>query len=489
MNVYDKVFLNISEYENNIALACEAEQVTYKELKQDIESTAYLLESKGLKPRERVMIYLNNSKEFVVSFFAVNCCQGAAVLVDTKLQNELEYVIKENHIQMIIAEDSEINRIKMICERLLHTEDDEWLNSLAIIPRSEVMAQTYLSKTRVRYEEGIDDKDKVALILYTSGSTGRPKGVLNSNKSLIEALDNYSSTIGSNVQDVFIGAIPFFHSYGFGSCLLTALVSGAKLVVIERYQPRTVLKKITQHNATIIQGVPYMYELLLQHYNAIDYCLDSVRYCISASANLSDALSRQFYQKTGEIIHQEYGSSETGTMALNLSEDLELNIASVGRPLNNVHVKLEMIEENKGIICVKKTGCGIGYLGEKPFEGEWYETNDIGYLLHDDYIVIEARKDRLINITGLKVNPEEVERCIKQHSGVKDAIVRGESDPTYGQMVRAYVVRKDNDLSVDLLITYCRKHLSAYKIPSDIVWVDNIEKSGLNKSRLPALKK
>jgi len=488
MNIYKKIFGNITEYENNAALVCEEEQVTYKELKEYVESSAGLLRCKGIKSKDRVMIYLNNSKEFVVSLFAINRSRGTAVLVDTKLKDELEYVITENHIQMIITEDTEVDRLKGICSRLRNTKGNEWIDQLVIISRSEIIAQSSRMNMSVLVEEGIDDSDDEALILYTSGSTGRPKGVLNSNRSLIEALDNYSATINSKSQDVFIGAIPFFHSYGLGSCLLAALVSRSKLVVIERYQPRIVLKKITRYKATIVQGVPYMYEMMLQHYHENEHCLDSVKYFISASANLSEVLARQFYQKTGKIIHQEYGSSETGTMALNLSEELELNIKSVGRPLRNVYIKLDMIDENKGIICVKKTGCGIGYLDEEPFDGEWYETNDIGYLLDDDYIVIEARKDRLINITGLKVNPEEVEACIKQHPGVGDVIVRGESDQTYGQIVRAYVVKTESTLSVNTLITYCKQHLSAYKVPSDIVWVDNIEKSGLNKSRISAIK-
>lgn len=469
--ISDVVFKNPAVLDGRTALKTDTEEITYGEFKKQIRTIAGKLLSLSCRPGDRILIWMNNSKEQLVSYFAVNLIGCVAVLADTKFKKEMEDIISDNRIKLLLT-----TRKQFIQLCVKNVPEVFFIEKEMLKEEESMKLDSYLAAQDFH-------KKQLSTILYTSGSTGKPKGVLNSHENLEEALKNYAETMDFTSEDKFIGVAPFFHSYAFDSCMLVAVYRGAQLLLMSNFVPAKVLRVIQEEKATVLHGVPFMFHLMSQQLDLASYDLSSLRHCISAGSRLDQECLRKFYRQTGIVVHQEYGSTETGTIAINLSNDVENAVKYVGKPLHNVNCKLIPYDEegNKTLMIISK-GLSLGYIGEKPFERDGYLTQDL-CVIEDGYICIVGRADRLINITGLKVNPLEVERCLKEHPDIKDAFVKGVKSGNFGEMVEAVLVKKRESLTEQEVESYCKQKLAAYKVPSVITWVKEITKSGLGKSR------
>jgi long-chain acyl-CoA synthetase len=448
--ITDILFNSRTKWAERYAVTAEGCSITYEQMWRKVGLLAGKLKSKGLQKGDRALVFLPNSPEFLISLFALAYVGSVTVLADIKYNEELKAVFSENDIKWVFTDNTGLQKIA----KILDIDNDgacQYMRGTFNVVLKEEFAgiiedNSFSTEEEPDYSPAGCADDK-AIILYTSGSMGQPKGVIYSHRTIEAALRNYLQTVEIYPSDIFIGVTPFFHSYAFGSCMLPCLASGARLLTMESFNPRLVLKTIEQERATMFYGVPYMYHLINQHYIEGKYCLDSLRLCVSAGAPLTEAIAREFHAKTGKIIQQEYGSSETSTVSMNLSDQLELNIASVGTPLKNIQVRIvEDPESEFGIIEVKTPGQCIGYVGKEEFERGWFSMGDIGRIDENNYIYILGRKKRLINIGGVKVNPSEVERCILNHPGVLKTLVQAAKHPDFGEVVEALVVRNFNIL-------------------------------------------
>lgn len=469
--ITDILFHNPRIQENRVALQEKDEQITYGQLQQKIRQFAGYLISQGSKPKEKILVWQNNSIHQIVSFFAVNLIGGICVFADTKFKQEMIDIIEENNVKLVVT--SSLQAANLYCQ-----------NKVKIIRVDELSLTDAQEENLVVYLERLKaDKSWLSTVLYTSGSTGKPKGVLNTHENLEEALKNYAETMNFTCEDIFIGVTPFFHSYAFDSCMLVALFHGSTLILMDHFVPGRVLTAIQEKKATVIHAVPFMYALMIEQLKARQYDVSSLRILVSAGSKLEEEILREFYRLTGKVISQEYGSTETGTIAINLSNHVETAVKYVGKPLCNVSIKLVPFEETEEtVLTVISKGMAIGYLGEEPFDRSGYSTKDLG-VIEDGYIWIQGRVDRLINITGLKVNPVEVETCLKNHPDIEDAFVKGVKSEHFGQMVEAVLVKKREDLTKEEVAAYCKEHLAAFKVPSIITWEKKLVKSGLGKAR------
>lgn len=469
--ISDVLFKNSNIDTTTIAIKTSREVITYGRLRERITEFANYLVMDGITEQQRILIWLNNRPELIISFFAINLIGGIAILADTKFRHEIDSIIEENGVGLVITEKGQKDILPAYEGVKVINIDDVKLKS----KDTEALEQY---RKELKLEDGL-----ISTILYTSGSTGKPKGVLNSHRNLKEALRNYTETMNFTKPNIFLGVVPFFHSYAFDSCMLAALHCGSTLFLMNSFVPAKVLRLIQEEKITIFHGVPFMYKLLNEQLKKASFDCSSLRLCISAGSRLEESCLREFYEATNKVIHQEYGSTETGTIAINLSNDLEMSIKYVGKPLQNIKLELISNEESEDTtLFVKSKGMAIGYLAEKPFDREGYRTKDL-CIFEEEYLLLKGREDRLINITGLKVNPLEVENCLKQHSEIEDAFVKGTYSDDFGEAVEAVIVRKNENLTMKEVVAYCKRNLAAYKVPSIIKWVNTIEKTSMGKSR------
>lgn len=484
--IYDVIFRNAMDHPLNTALKYQGQNISYGELGGYIENFAHKLNLDGFKPGDKLLIFLYNRPELIIAFFGANLAGGAVILADTKFNNELGLIIQENAVKWVVTDAAGKEKINKVIDQVIDQVKVE--NKSSTIP--EVKFLTIEEETDcffgtspagIKSKTECRDLDRVSMILYTSGSTGEPKGIINSHKTLEAALKNYTDTVSIAPEDRLIAVTPFFHSYAFGSCMLAGLSGGAMLILEESFYPRKILDRIEKEQATFFHGVPYMYSLISKQFNKKKHNINSLKYCISAGSRLSEPVSLEFFNHTGKIIHQEYGSTETGTIAINLNDDLAKNIKSVGQPLRNVQVRIGN-DDGLNLIQVKSPGHSVGYVNQEPFGFDFHDTGDIGEIDADGYIYISGRKKRIINTAGLKVNPEEVEMQLLKHPEVLDVLVRGYHHDNSGELVEALVVRKSNNLSYEDLVRFCQNSLASFKVPKIIKWVESIPKSGTGKN-------
>lgn len=482
--IQDIIIRNTERAQEAVALESGDFIVTYGKLNQYVFNFARHLRAAGFGLSDKCLIFLDNSIEFIVSFFGVNLAGGIAILADTKYKSELNTIFSEHELKCIITDKTGEEKIQYFLSHGTGSDKCTLCPEIVLIENGKkaLLNDSVCQDSHQSFIPcGKTNPDDPAMVLYTSGSTGTPRGVINSHRTLEAALRNYTETMKIRKEDRLIAITPFYHSYAFGSCMLAGLSSGAALLLEQRFQPKKVLRLIAERGATIFHGVPYMYTLVVEQLRKKKYNLETLRFCISAGGQLPSSTAESFYALTGKVIHQEYGSTETGTIALNLSDNLKKNLESVGKPLKNVQVQAVEKEGRYKILHVKSPGQSVGYSTSEPFQRTWYNTGDIGDISNDGYIYIRGRQKRMISVSGLKVNPVEVELLLQKHPKVSDVYVRACTHEDFGEIVEALVVRTDDNLTEQELIRFWRNTMALYKIPKVIRWVDIIPKSGLGK--------
>ena len=482
--LYDIIDNSSNKYPDNIALYNGSVEITYNQLKGHILHFAGKLADMGIAEGDRVLLIANNCNEFIIAFFAVNYLGAVLILADSKWNNELDTVFRDNLIKVVVTTKKTLPKIK---KQLSDTEkSDVYMDKVKIILTDEATyfyskENTVAALTNIRQLKSKKEDSEMALILYTSGSMNKPKAVVNSNANLLHALDNALQTVPMYSNDKLVCVIPLIHSYPIGSCMLPGLYSGSELILFDMFNPKKLLHIIEERGATCFHGVPFIFEMVTNYMNK-PYDFDTLRLTVSGGAPLPLEVARKYYEQTGKTIHQEYGSSETGTIFMNKSSSYVLNSQSPGKPMKNVAVRLhDKNEAGIGHIQIKSKGMAIGYLNEKPFTEEWYDMGDLGKWDNEGNLLICGRVKRIINVSGLKVSPEEIESVLLTHPLIADCVVKGEHHKENGEAVVAYIVRNDGSLSKEKLRLWCSDKLAMYKIPKRIYWVDKIETKGIGK--------
>lgn len=453
----------------------DGNDITYEHLWKLIYNEINELSERGLQRSDSILFYLPNSIPFVVHFFACAYLGLRIILCDTKLGPELSDIIRENQVSSILVNQA---TSKYIDQFIL--EHEFFKGSVKNVDK---MSQYAIGKhVPMDLETNVD---AISVVLYTSGTEGKPKGVANSYRNISEAIKNYCNTVDINNNDKLIAVAPFFHSYAMGSCLLAGFACGASMIIMDSFFPQRVLDAIEKQKATIFHGVPYMYKMLNHCLQKTNIDISSLRLCINAAGRLSLSEAKRFYQLTGRVIHQEYGSTETGTIAFSRDNSFQLDMDCVGEPLVGVNVRIDDPDDSGvGRITVTSKAIARGYVNSDGFLNTCYKTCDLGYIDQHGRIVLMGRLNRIINISGIKINSYEVEEAINSHPKVKISYVFGVENSDFGESVKALVVRSDNSLDKNELIAFCKSRLAIHKVPTLIEWRDSLDLSQLGKIKM-----
>jgi long-chain acyl-CoA synthetase len=323
-----------------------------------------------------------------------------------------------------------------------------------------------------------------AVLLYTSGTTGRPKGAELTHANLRRnAAVSATTLFDLGPEDVVMGCLPLFHSFGQTCGLNAAVGSGACLTLVPRFDPATALEVIQRDQVTVFQGVPTMYAALLNHPHRCQFDVGSLRLCVSGGAALPVEVLRGFEDAFGCVILEGYGLSETSPVASFNHPDRERKPGSIGTPIQGVEMRLvgsageEVAAGEVGEIAIRGHNLMKGYWGREDATREavpdgWLRTGDLARQDQDGYFFIVDRKKDLIIRGGYNVYPREVEEVLYEHPAVAEAAVVGIPHPTHGEEVAAAVVLKPGAQATPAeLQAFCRERVAAYKYPRH-VWLE-----------------
>jgi len=479
--INDILFDNFENKKDLTAIVEGEFHATYSELCVLVNSLSGYLASAGIRKGDRVCLFLPNSAEFVIGFFAISNIGAICVPVNAKYKKEeLNHYVLYSGAKFILTSD-----------KLLETAKELSTEIKTVVIKGKG-AGWDLNKIEVKdfeVAEGISDKEKV-IYLFSTGSTGVPKCVARSHSNLLALAENHTSTVGWDSSDRILFVIPISHTYAFGN-LISALKIGAAVYMLEDFNRKSVVETILESKITIFPAVPFMIDILSRYAPAKDSKFENLKHVISAGAPLSKTIAVEFYNNFSIYPRQLYGSSETGVISINLAVDIQDKLGSVGMPVNNVEVKVvdeenNILETNKpGEIIVKSPSMTDRYenLPDESglaFRDGYYYTGDIGKIDPEGYIFITGRKKLFINISGQKVDPGEVENVILQNKDVLEVAVVGRKSSSGSEHVAAYIVA-GKELKVSDIIKFCRDRISDIKIPTSIKFVNEIPKSPTGK--------
>ena len=333
----------------------------------------------------------------------------------------------------------------------------------------------------------LHDLDVVKL---TSGSTGAPRGVAMRADQLLADEAALHRTMGLSDNDRLLGAIPFSHSYGFTTLVMSALVRGTTLVITTGRGPFAPLIAARDLGATVFPSVPAYIKALL-NLSPPPPWPSSVRLVISAGAFLSAGTAAQFRHTYGQPLHAFYGSSECGGICYD-REGGAAERGTVGTPVEGVRVSLLPVEQGaagEGLVVVESPAVGERYLPtpDGRLRTGRFETSDVGTWCGGE-ITLVRRVDRVINVRGRKVDPSEVENVLAGLSGVAEVVVIGLASPSgKDEVVQAIVACPSGRPDVRDLRAWCRQRLADHKVPRRIVFVDAIPRTSRGKIDRAAL--
>lgn len=459
------------------------------ELYENVEKLCHTLKNFGIGSRHRVGILFGNTPLFVCSLLAVTRIRASAVLFSTHFKKyELENYIKDSYIRFIISDQKTVDLIQELSYEKKQVYDES-VSDFGDLKIWELSRQDETSDM-IPVPENWEDKEFT--LQFTSGVGGKSKIVPRSYLSVLDEIINYVKITNLTSEDVVVCPAPFFHAYGLINGFLAPFYQGATAILMERFIPNDFIKLVKKYKPTIFIGVPFMYDMLSQTYLAQAVDFSSLRICFSAGGKLSMEVARRFTDRFGVRINQQYGSTETGTMSVNLYWDGFDDVNSVGRPLPGREMKTvdeadqDVPVGKEGEIKIRSLGTTSGYLhleelNKQKFKNGWYLTGDIGYMDANGNIFITGRKSFFINVAGLKVDPFEVERMLLSNRCIKECAVVGKEDKTTNrEIVKAFVVL-EQEIDVKDIKGFCKEKLADYKVPREIEFVKELPKSPTGK--------
>ncbi len=355
----------------------------------------------------------------------------------------------------------------------------------------------------------VPSSDDLAAILYTSGTSGRPKGVMLTHGNLRSNVDAAIDHAGVTSEDIFLGVLPQFHSFGLTGLTLVPLCAGARIVSTARFVPRRVVDLIRTHRPHLIVAVPSMYGALLSVKNAAADDLSSIRAAISGGEPLPRAVAEAYQERFGLRLLEGYGLTETSPMT-NWSTPQRCRDRSVGPALPGVTIIIVdghtrcLGPGEEGEVLIAGPNIMRGYYklpdvtrevfveidlngngpGGRAHSGrtEFFRTGDIGKLDEDGYLYITGRKKEMLIIGGENVFPREIEEVLNRHPSVAGSAVIGRQDAMRGEVPIAFIEVQDGEsFDEPALRAWCRDALAGYKVPREIHQIDALPRSPTGK--------
>ncbi|WP_042378283.1 long-chain-fatty-acid--CoA ligase [Streptacidiphilus melanogenes] len=448
--------------------------IDYAELDELTARAAALLRAEGVRPGDRVALMLPNVPEFVVLYYGILRTGAVVVPLNPLLKTrETDYHLRDSGAVLLFE---------------WHAAPGEGAQGAAAagVPHVSVEPADFTARLAAHapHEEVADTAgDDVAVLLYTSGTTGRPKGAALTH----HGLRHNTETVAANLErltsdDVVVGCLPLFHIFGQTCGMNAAVRGGATLVLVPRFDARTVLETIARDRATIFQGVPTMYAALLEQPDLDEGDVAALRMCISGGASLPVEVLHGFERRFGCMILEGFGMSETSPVVTFNHPDRPRKPGSIGTPVRDVEVRL-LDEEGKqvaqgevGELAVRGPNLMKGYWN-RPEETAatvpdgWLRTGDLARQDEDGYLYIVDRKKDLIIRGGYNVYPREIEEVLYEHPAVALVAVVGTPDERLGEEVAAAVVlRPGAGATPEELVEFTKERVAAYKYPRH-VWV------------------
>lgn len=462
---------------------------TYQTLLQQAGTLAtHLQRDMGVKPGDRVGLWLKNCPEFVPALFGALQAGAVVVPINNFLKPaEVSYILADAGIDVLVTDHSMSDGVAHLtaARSSLRVWEVEDLDRLAPIGTPDARCQLPNASLSERTASDL------ALLIYTSGTTGHPKGAMLTHGNLLHNVESCRQVLAAVPHDRFAVVLPMFHSFMLTvSVMLPLLVGGSLVIVRSLHPPKNVIHETLQHGATILAAVPAFFRMLANAGLPQD---SSLRLCISGGAALPVEVLRDFNAKMPLPLIEGYGLSEASPVVSLNPIPGPWKEGSIGLPIPDVEVSVQDDQGNllppgqTGEICVRGGNVMRGYWNQpeesaKVLRNGWLLTGDVGCRDADGYFFITDRKKDMLIVNGNNVYPREIEEIIYQFPGVREAAVVGVPDSRKGEHPVAFVAPQEGiRVEEKALIHFVRDRLADYKVPREVHFLAALPRNATGK--------
>ncbi len=483
--------LNARRTPNRTAIIDDDGSLTYKELDEATNAVAHGLLAKGVRGGDGVAILARNHRWFSIANFGCARVGARIILLNSEFSGpQIKEVAEREGAKLIIHDDEYTQAVSQADPplgklRALGTNPDSDEPSGST---DETLADLVAQNSKSPAPKATKH---ASIIILTSGTTGTPKGANRSTPPTLAPIGGILSHVPFKAGEVTSLPSPMFHALGYLHATI-AMFLGSTLVLRRRFKPTLVLQDIEKHKVTALVVVPVMLSRILAAVEQLENKpdLSSLRIVFVSGSALGADLAERALKDIGPVVYNMYGSTEIAFATIAEPKHLQRNSSTVGPVVKGVKVKIfdengnELPKGEVGRIFVGTTFPFEGYTGGggKQIIDGLLSSGDVGYFDDDGLLYISGRDDEMIVSGGENVFPAEVEDLITGHPDVVEATAIGVEDKEWGHRLRAFVVKKqDASLDEDTVKRYVRDHLARYKVPREVIFLDELPRNPTGK--------
>ena len=505
-SLYDNLNVSAKRYPDQDAIVYYGNKLSYERLDAEVNALAGYLEHKlGVQAGERVLLFMQNSPQFVIGYYAILRANAVVVPINPMLvADELEFYVKDCEIKTALAGQELYNRIQPLLgsttlENLLLAAYSDYSGTdfKGILPKEVEMERVvFTSPNHYHWNEAVEANltpsehlamgENLACLPYTSGTTGLPKGCMHTNRTI------QANTVGAyhwsstTTNAVHLMTLPLFHVTGMVHSMHMPIYSGSTMVIMTRWNRDAAVEMIKNLRCTHWVTIATMIVDFLANPNLVADDIKTLTSISGGGAALPEAVGERLYKLTGLRYVEGYGLSETIAQTHFNPADRP-KMQCLGIPSFDVDAKIiepatgkELGVGEIGEIIVNGPQVMVGYYNRDEenresfieIEGKrFFRTGDIGRYDEEGYFFMVDRVKRMINASGFKVWPTEVESYLYKHPAIQQACVVGVPDPRRGETVKAFVILNEGfegKVSEEEIIEWAKQHMAAYKYPRQI---------------------
>jgi malonyl-CoA/methylmalonyl-CoA synthetase len=462
-------------------------RVTYAALRESSGRIASTLAGVGVAPGDRVAVQVDKSPEAVLLYLA--CLRMGAVFVPINVANtpsEVDYFLRDSSARVAIIRPSN----RPVLQPLAESAGVARIETLGAAGEGSLLELA--ARSEADFVAPPLEPNAIAAIVYTSGTTGRSKGAMLTRANLAANAAALAHAWRFSENDMLLHTLPLFHIHGLFVAVNTVLASGSGMLLLSRFDAELVLEHLPQ--ASVFMGVPTHYTRLLQLSGLNKTSAAAVRLFVSGSAPLLAETHREFLERTGHVILERYGMTETLINTSNPYEGVRL-AGSVGPPLQGTALRVAaeggIVEAQSGVIGelqIKGPSVFAGYWQDEAktraeFTADgWFKSGDVGCIDGGGYVHIVGRAKDLVISGGYNVYPKEVETELDALPGVLESAVFGVPHPDFGEGVTATVVAKPGAVLAEQdIIEAVKLKLARYKVPKRVIFMRELPRNAMGK--------
>jgi long-chain acyl-CoA synthetase len=516
------------KYRQRVAFENMGKRLTYGEVDQlSRDFAAYLQHGLGMKKGERIAIQMPNLLQFPIAFFGA--LRAGLIVVNTNplyTPREMEHQFKDSGATAIVIVANFASNLEKIISRtqikhVIVTELGDLLGGVKgpivnfVVRNVKKMVPSYNLPKALSFNEVLKkgrsmsldrqavNHEEIAVLQYTGGTTGVSKGAQLSHGNLVAHNSMithwFYPYLKNGGEDIIITAIPMYHIFALTVNGLLMFSTGVKNVLITN--PRDMkgfCKDLKKHRFSIMTGVNTLFNGLLNNPDFKDLDFSYLKGAIGGGMAVQDAVARRWQEVTGKPLLEGYGLSETSPVLCCNPLDGNHKSGTIGIPMPSTEVAIfddngnQLAQGETGEICARGPQVMSGYWKQDNtgvfYPGAWFKTGDIGTMDADGYFKIVDRKKDMIKVSGFNVFPNEIENVIAGHPKVLEVAAIGVPDARSGEVIKAFIVKRDESLTEQELLNYCQENLTNYKIPKRIEFKKELPKTNVGKILRRALK-